>query len=281
MSQVVSSSVLMPDTVLSIKKSIRKLTLLQKRIYKATLNNNYNTVHKLQKLLLSSESIKLVILLKVICNHTAYLKNQNLILNSEVQLNQLYVLNKVQLVKSQLLLAGVNTSRLRNFLTDHVAITNLKHKFRSNLIYLCLQPEWSAKLGKAIINNTTSCNISGKINHVLQVYYQYLRLKTCNKNNLSIYLLKIYIFNKIQIVSYQYLLSKLHTITDINHLLKDYYISIIKQKKNHTSKYLNFNSMSINLQYLLKAIIVEDIASQLYVYNAKFVKVKNADQKKL
>lgn len=281
MPQVVSSSGLITNTVLSIKKSIRKLTLLQKRIYKATLNNNYNTVHKLQKLLLSSESIKLVILLKVICNYTAHVKNQNLALNSEVQLNQLYVLNKIQLVESQPLLAGIDTLYLRKFLTDHIAITNLKYKFRSNLIYLCLQPEWSAKLSKVIINNTTSSNISGKINQALQVYYQHLHLKTYNKSNLSIYLLKIYIFNKIQIVNYQYLLSKLHTITDINNLLKDYYISIIKQKKNHKSKYLNFNSMSINLQYLLKTIIIEDIVSQLHVYNAKFINIKNADQKKL
>ena len=277
MSQVVFNSMLITNIVLFMEKAVQKLTLLQKRIYKATLNNNYRTVHRLQRLLLNSESIQLIILLKVICNYITRIKNKSSVLDSEIQLRLFHTLNKIQFVESLGLLDKRDSLHPHKFLTDHVAITSLKYKFRSNLIYLCLQPEWSAKLSKNMI--TTSYNMSEKVNLVIQTYHQYFYLKTYNKKNSNIYLLKIYIFKKLQTISYQYLLSKLNTFSNISNLLKDYFISR-KHKRDDKSKYLNFNSMSMSLQYLLKTIIVEDITFQLHVYNAKFININNANQKK-
>ena len=278
MSQVVFNNMLITDSMSSIEKSIRELTLIQKRIYKATLNNDYGTVHKLQKLLFKSQSIKLIILLKVMCNCYKYSKYQNLVFDSKIQLEKVHTFNEIKFAELQTLLIGINSLDLRKFFSDHVSISNLKYKLQSYLIYLCLQPEWAAKLNNYTTFNTNAYNISNKINLTLQIYKQYQCLKKHEKKNSHIYLLKICVLKKIQNIYCPYLIRKLNTITVIRKLIEDCFVST-KQKKD--LKYLSLNFMNINLQYLLKAIIIEEISSQIQLYNTELISIKNTDKIKL
>ena len=268
MTQVVLSNKLITNHSLYMvnrKKLLHELVLLQKRIYKATINHDYKRVHRLQKLLLTSKSIECIILLNVVSNyfnvdqasrkgaHWQFQEFRRSLVTHDRELN--FSTGKL------------NTRHLRNTNADHVVITDLNSKIASSLIYLCLKPEWEAKFVHSHSINSIKSNHSYKINTIIRLCLWYSQ----NARYSKIYVLK----NKMDILrnlKYVFLENKLNTISGINKLLKKCLMMCHSDTIYfETEKINNMNlhymgSLSAYLVQLLTAIIMDSLRTEICLY---------------
>ena len=248
-----------------------EIILLQKRIYIASVNYDYKRVHKLQLLLLRSQSTHLFILLNL---------TNNLNLKNQYRKQNLYSIwyyknshrfSKILTAFDKKQSLGTITIKLYNLVSQNV-VRNLYWRIIDCLIYLCLKPEWENKLSKAILFydiKRTYTNSLGIIQGILSYYCPGSTTENC-----KIYVLKnkLHILHNISSVKDQYLISKLNPTHSIKRLLK---------------QYLTFDNLSINrsknahVLYLLKNIITDNLKSEIYLQSNLLVNVKHKNIIKL
>nr|YP_009294058.1 reverse_transcriptase [Hildenbrandia rubra]AOM67300.1 reverse_transcriptase [Hildenbrandia rubra] len=285
MTQIVLSNMLITNNSLSIvnnQQLIQELISLQKRIYKATIYHDYKSVHKLQKLLLASQSVKLLILSNITNKHFKSHNASSANVNLKSQLVQSFCSTN-----EYALISKLDVAQLYSFLVDHVFVAHLYDNIISDLVYLSLKPEWEAKFVNSDSIDKVKRNYLYKIDVILHVYLQYNQYsKTkCNK----IYVLK----NKVDILhyphnlDYTYLQSKLNTINSINKFIKKYlaFYPNFNAKKD-TEIILIFYYISFfsdHLLSLLKEIIMESLSTEVYLCKTLFADImhKNAYMLKL
>ena len=243
MSLVVSSNLLITNNLLSLStnnKFKHKLLSLQKRIYKAAASNDYKRMHKLQKLLLSSNYSKLVAILIII---KKYLKVSNLLLN-----------------KSNVTNPNLSIKQLLNLVTSQTVIKNLHYKTDHNLIYFCLKPEWEAKFNLSKFNYIIKASYTNKLSLVSQI---------CRKYSISTKKQHTYILqgtiDMLEILQcLNYFIGKLHTITQIKKLIRSHIHLHLNIKNN------DLNSMTSQLSDLLINILMEDLGSLVCLKQQQF-----------
>nr|YP_009296606.1 hypothetical protein Apop_056 [Apophlaea sinclairii]AOM65746.1 hypothetical protein Apop_056 [Apophlaea sinclairii] len=268
MTEVVNSNKLITCSSfldISTKTFTHELKSLQKRIYKATVRYDYKLVHKLQKLLITSKSIQLIVILNAInsCKTNYCIKGNR---DLKLQFNDKTTLtNKFKVTK------------LFKLLTDNIIITNLSHKVKSNLIYLCLKPEWEAKfVNNYIISNTTN-NLKSNIKTVWQICSKHSRKCTEKYNKIYILKNKVNLLYDVQHLNYMYLRNKLNTSNTINKLVKSYLTFLFdkfysKKDGTHNKKISSFFPY---LLYLIKTILIESLATEICLNSNLLMNVKH------
>lgn len=265
MTQVVLGNKLITNNSLyavNRKKLLRELMLLQKRIYKATINHDYKHVHRLQKLLLASKSTEFIILLSLVNDY--FNVDQAVGRSTNWQFQDFH--HCLVTYASKPKFSTGDARQLYNIATDHIVITDLNCKIKSYLVYLCLKPEWEAKFVHSRSINSAKTNHSYKINMIIRLCLWY------NQNSRTRFS-KIYVLkNKIDILrnlKYVFLENKLNTISSINELLKKYlmmyHFSTVyfetEQMNNLSFHYID--SLSTYLLQLLQAIIMDSLSTEI------------------
>lgn len=259
MSQVVSSNLLITNNSLLLFNSNKfkyKLFLLQRRIYKAAASYDYKRMHKLQKLLLSSNYSKLVAALMIIQD---YLKVSNLVLN------KIYA-RKIQdyhNINNQHIYTNIDLSikQIYNLITHQTIIKNLNHKINQSLVYFCLKPEWEAKFNTSNFYYIIKASRIKKLSLVSNICKKY---STSTKKQ-HVYILQgiINMLNSVQ--NLNYLLSKLQTITQIHKLIKSH-IYLCSNRIDNKSYFLTSQLLD-----LLTNIFMEDLSLHICLKQQYFM----------
>lgn len=228
-----------------------RISLIQNKIYQAAKKYNKSTIYKLQQYLLNSNEAKLISIKYIISAINKYYHSSSQRLY--VKVNQI---NKIYLLRSL-------------FNLDHLYKDNLyiiMQKIKQHLIYLCLQPEWDAKLDLKY-NNNYKINLYKAITLIKQSQIN-ISIKSNQVYNYDNYLIN-YPFNTKYILT-KCISTKLQSSNYINQsinywLSNRYFLDSIDLDKNifdNTYKYL------YNLQHLLLSVLIVG-----YNWNTFYIKV--------
>lgn len=273
MSLVVFSNVLIKDNSLLVTNTgeyVHELESLQKGIYKATIDHDYERVHKLQQLLLSSRSVRLIVLLSIV---GAYSRFDQSALPDEGFRPLLDITKQFSSMTKNVLVNSDHRTRatkLHNCLADQIIIADLNDKIMSNVVYLCLKPEWEAKLIGTYITNSLQSNHLYKINNIMQLCSQYYR-KNYGRNKVYVLKNKVDILHEIRDLNYEYLKQKLNSIYGISKFIKKYLVLYSDDLGSNRHVYSSFS----NLLYLLKNILIATLSEDIYLYNDLFTNIRH------
>lgn len=188
-----------------------RIFILQNKIYKASQECNQKDLKYSQSILINSIEAKL----KCIEDVSQFIYQYYLRHNSELY-------NSTELCKKHILIYLLSKKKQHNcFIVD---------KVKQNIIYLCIQPEWKAKLEPNILKCITSFALQvldSKINN-------YYSDKICSIFNIKIYTKHINI---------NYLLAKIQSSLQIDSTIKDW---VKDQSIIEPSKWLDFNQYTID-----------------------------------
>nr|UAT97135.1 hypothetical protein Ahn.pli.UK.pt_236 [Ahnfeltia plicata] len=167
-----------------------KLFNLQRRIYKASQRCDYTIVHKLQNYLIDCDYIKMIAIQNVSENLNKYYlvyDEEKYLINNQEKFTILQQLNCKKNTSSQF----------------------FKDKVKQYLVYLCLQPEWTAKLEPLYYEsrNTSKNRLDARIKRFFCTNFKFKAYSMCS----------LIISNKhaVKYISKEYLCKKLQTIPSI------------------------------------------------------------------
>nr|QCI07799.1 hypothetical protein [Pleonosporium borreri] len=197
-----------------------RILLIQKKIFQATKEYNKNKIYKLQKYLLNSNEVKLLSIDHIVKTIESYYSDNNITL---INNQQKYLLYKL------LFDAHLYSSNNLYFIIQQI---------RKYIIYLCIKPEWEAKLDfkfKQAFNFYTYIILQIKYINSKYIYNDFfIKDKQINYNLIDNTFIDISrIINKIQ--SFKYIN------TCIKYwLVNDFFInSITKQLSNNEYEIIN------------------------------------------
>lgn len=241
------------------QKIILKLHKIQKKIYKASKEYDKKNVYKLQQAIMNSYDIKLLAVHKVTMNMSEYYLNY---FSEKYNFND----NDKTIVYSSL---------CQNCIIDN-KIINVLEKVKEYIIYLCIKPEWEAKiepLFKSSIFKSTESNFIYRLSqffiHKLKLYAKYLYY---DFNHIIYKIEKVnkcidYTYLKNKIDGLTYIKISIHRSLKYQNLLESINYSLYIQPWN------NCNSNSLH-KYLYNLIVTGfqwfSIISLILVYQFDF-----------
>lgn len=233
-----------------------RLFLLQIRIYKASKNKEWNKVHKLQSILLNSNSAKFFAIKKTI-QKNVYKQKYSLNIYNKLIFKELF-----SLIKELKIDGKIDKKKIFNFTKfdntkNLVNMVKIKHKAKQVLVTLALSPQWEPQFEpnndgyqlkknkiikkiKFILFKKAKWVLNGSIeNNFDCMNYQYL-IKKCNAN---------------KIISQQLTIWFNTGILGTKHKNKIFYDSTIS--------YLLFNIAFHGLEYKLKNYVLQTTGPKL------------------
>nr|WCH55509.1 hypothetical protein [Hypnea pseudomusciformis] len=197
-------------------KISQRIFIIQQKVYKFSRRCNQYKVHKLQDYIMNSSDIKLFAIQKIINNINKYYNN--------------YSKTKYRIKDIEKLYIYIN---LFYFQKCKQSLKIILEYIKQYLVYICLKPEWEAKLEPAYKLDLGILNQSSYINHAR--HFLYGKNQSTNKSHIftlfinrnTQYLAVIYCIKRIQsLPSIQYCINNWLNYQNIKNIYHDLYTSI-------------------------------------------------------
>nr|YP_010903255.1 hypothetical protein REP76_pgp122 [Hypnea cornuta]WCH55708.1 hypothetical protein [Hypnea cornuta] len=209
MTEIILNS-LVPWRLLPWIKISQRIFILQQKVYKLSRRCDQYKVHKFQDYIMSSSDIKLFSIQKIINNINKYYNDYNK--------------EKYKIKDMEKLYMYINLFSIQKF---EKSIKIILEYVKQYLIYICLKPEWEARLEPACKFDISIFNQSPYINHISNFLYDKKYIFSLLINRKTQYLVIVYCIKRIQsLPSIKYYVNNWLNCQNIKNIYHHLYISI-------------------------------------------------------
>nr|YP_010618870.1 hypothetical protein orf375 [Deltalsia parasitica]WAX02883.1 hypothetical protein orf375 [Deltalsia parasitica] len=221
-----------------------RILMIKKQIYIAMKKHDLTYVYQLQKYIMNSNEVKVSLINKILCDLVLYYNNCSNIKLLIRSINKFDILNSLVINKS------------KRYVINNVIIEYIKQ----NLIYISIEPTWTAKISKKLTQLINNTQITNSVSSYKKRNNKYFLTKIII-NRLGSY---NYINKSISLWLYQNIclnLSKIHNLK---------YKKCVIENRNNELKFITKNLQY--LQLLINSILIND----LYWYKFHNIRKKNS-----